>query len=589
MVSGSFLQTLKSLWAAYPWFFVALGSIAVVAGFFGVAVEYKIKEIIDAIATDGIDQLGFLIFLFAAYKTLYHGLFFLRRLLSIRYMPRILESTVSAFYQQTVQHSLHWFDSQLSGEISNKIFDFQDGVIVLIRSSFSILNTLVSILIALVFLVFVNVQTAFVLLVFILVYVPVIAFLLRYQQQLYKKTSSARQNVVGVINDSIANIFGVKVIGSLESEFDSQIKPSIRSWREADRKAKQSDAFLVDSVDTLLVVGMSATQMYLLAVLLQKGQISAGDFAFIAIVTLNIHSQLEKFLDQLLFHVNPAVAQIRAAFEKICTPVDVFDAPNAQQLTDVRGAIEYQNVTFHYGEPDLPGLKKQAPQQLVLRDISLQIKPGERLGIVGTSGAGKTTLVKCLLRYFDLAKGHLYIDGQDIQSVTQASLRANVSIIPQDIVLFHRSILENIRLAKPDATYADIELACKKARIHEDILQMPQQYATLVGERGVKLSGGQRQRVAIARAILKDASILILDEATSSLDTATEHLIQQSLNDILASSKSTVIAIAHRLSTLKHMDRIVVMDQGRIVEVGTHDDLLRQSGLYKRLWDLQLF
>ena len=206
----------------------------------------------------------------------------------------------------------------------------------------------------------------------------------------------------------------------------------------------------------------------------------------------------------------------------------------------------------------------------------------------GHQGAGKTTLIKCLLRYFDTNAGVISIDANNIKNVSQESLRAVISVIPQDITMFHRSIKENLRLAKYDASDEEIIMACKKARIHGDILQMPEGYETIVGERGVKLSGGQRQRVAIARAILKNAPILILDEATSSLDTPTERIIQDSINEVLEESKATVIAIAHRLSTLKHMDRIIVLDHGKIVEEGTHNGLIRKkNGFYRRLWEMQ--
>jgi ATP-binding cassette subfamily B protein len=197
-------------------------------------------------------------------------------------------------------------------------------------------------------------------------------------------------------------------------------------------------------------------------------------------------------------------------------------------------------------------------------------------------------MMKCLLRYFDVTDGAILIDGHNIQDISQESLRKAMSIIPQDITMFHRSIKDNLKLAAYDATDAEIISACKKAKIHDDVEAMPAGYDTVVGERGIKLSGGQRQRIAIARAILKNAPILILDEATSSLDTPTEKLIQDSINDVLENSKATVIAIAHRLSTLKHMDRILVLEKGNIVEVGSHTELLKKKdGLYKKLWEMQ--
>ena len=259
-------------------------------------------------------------------------------------------------------------------------------------------------------------------------------------------------------------------------------------------------------------------------------------------------------------------------------PYDVVDKENAKNIKKAKGDISYKDVDFKYGNN----------KTKVLNGFNLEVKSGEKLGIVGTSGAGKTTLIKSLLRYFDVYRGGVFVDGHNITDITQDSLRENISIIPQDITMFHRSIKENLKIAKYNAKDEEIIEACKKARIHDDIIAMDRGYDSIVGERGVKLSGGQRQRVAIARAILKNAPILILDEATSSLDTPTETLIQKSIDEMLKESASTVIAVAHRLSTLKHMDRIIVLDKGKIIEEGTHDNLLKQKGLYHKLWSMQV-
>lgn len=222
------------------------------------------------------------------------------------------------------------------------------------------------------------------------------------------------------------------------------------------------------------------------------------------------------------------------------------------------------------------------------KNLDLHIKAGEKVGLIGYSGAGKSSLVNLLLRYFKTTSGEILVDGQDISSVTQDSLRENIAVIPQDTMLFHRTLFENIKYGRGNATEEEVIEASKAAHIHEFIMNLPERYQTYVGERGVKLSGGQRQRISIARAILKNAPILILDEATSSLDSHTEKLIQDSLNFLIESHGKTVIAIAHRLSTLKHMDRVIVMDKGKIIEEGSHNKLLRNhKSLYKKLWELQ--
>jgi ATP-binding cassette subfamily B protein len=256
-------------------------------------------------------------------------------------------------------------------------------------------------------------------------------------------------------------------------------------------------------------------------------------------------------------------------------PLDIQDKPDATELRVTKGQITFDNVGFHY--------KGSEP---LFTNKSVTIDPGQKVGLVGYSGGGKTTFSNLILRLYDVTDGRILIDGHDIRDVTQDSLRANIGMIPQDPSLFHRTLMENIRYGRDSATDAEVIEAAKRAHANEFIAKLPNAYDSLVGERGVKLSGGQRQRVAIARAILKNAPILILDEATSQLDSVTERDIQDSLWDLMQGK--TTIVIAHRLSTLLHMDRILVFDSGKIVEDGTHDELLARGGLYKTLWDAQV-
>jgi ATP-binding cassette subfamily B protein len=481
-------------------------------------------------------------------------------------------------YTKTVKHSLQWFDSHLSGEISNKISDFQDSVTEITSNLFRVLNMLVSVLLMFVFLIKINVFSALVLMLFVLIYVPIIWYLIKKQIRLNESSAKVRQNASGIINDSISNIFCIKVIGSLFTELQLKLKPAVANWKSWDKKVRNFEAYVVDNADTVMMTLMNAAQIYLLAHLYQKGEITAGGFAFVSMLTLKLQWKLNYVLEQILFHVNPSIAKIKSSYEFVNKPVDVRDKEDAYNLKNVKGDIKYSKVDFSYS----------ADNKLVLSNFNLSVKAGERIGVVGMSGAGKTTLMKCLLRYFDVKSGSISIDGHDIKKIFQQSLRDSIAMIPQDITMFHRSIKENLQIAKYKASDKEIIDACKKAKIHQDIMEMPRGYDTIVGERGTKLSGGQRQRVAIARAILKNAPILVLDEATSSLDTATEQLIQESINHILETSKATVIAIAHRLSTIKHMDRIIVLDKGKIVEEGTHSNLIKKkNGYYKKLWEMQ--
>jgi ATP-binding cassette subfamily B protein len=256
-------------------------------------------------------------------------------------------------------------------------------------------------------------------------------------------------------------------------------------------------------------------------------------------------------------------------------PLDLTDATDAKDIHIIKGEIQFDHVSFTYKNT-----------KTLFKDKSVTISPGQKVGLVGYSGGGKTTFVNLILRLYDVDNGCIQIDGQDIATVTQDSLRAHIGMIPQDSSLFHRSLMENIRYGRTDATDDEVIEAAKRAHAHEFIEQLPEGYASLVGERGIKLSGGQRQRIAIARAMLKNAPILILDEATSALDSVTEHVIQVAITDLMQGKTSLVIA--HRLSTLLHMDRILVFDKGKIVEDGTHSELLAKAGLYKTLWDAQV-
>ena len=307
--------------------------------------------------------------------------------------------------------------------------------------------------------------------------------------------------------------------------------------------------------------------------LFQQGHATVGDFLM---MILGIYSMLQavKIISNRTFWLYEQIGIGQDAIRKIIVPRTIIDAPEARPLHVTQAVLQVESINFAY-----------LPHKPVLKDVSFTVQSGEKIGLVGYSGAGKTTLVSLLLRFYDVTSGRILIDGRDITMVTQDSLRQAIAIIPQDTGLFHRSLSDNIRIARPDASDEEVINAARLAGAHDFIMHQVHGYDTLVGERGVKLSGGQRQRIAMARAFLKAAPILVLDEATSALDSLTENSIQDALDKVMAGR--TTLVIAHRLSTLRRMDRILVFDHGRIVEQGTHEQLLTLNGRYAQMWAMQ--
>jgi ATP-binding cassette subfamily B protein len=309
------------------------------------------------------------------------------------------------------------------------------------------------------------------------------------------------------------------------------------------------------------------------------GRASAGDVTFVLTSYFIIHGYLRD-VGQHVANLQRSVNEMEEMVAMHTHPLGVADRKGAKPLRIGKGEVQFDRVTFRYGAQVDP----------LFRDFSLRIRAGERVGLVGHSGSGKTTFVKLLQRLYDVTDGRILIDGQEIAEATQVTLREQIALVAQDPVLFHRSLAENIAYGRPGATMAEIERAARLANAHEFIVHQPKGYATLVGERGVKLSGGERQRVALARAFLADAPILILDEATSSLDSESEALIQEAMERLILDIEGgrTAIVIAHRLSTVRMLDRILVFEHGTVVEEGNHEELVRRTdGVYKRLFERQ--
>ncbi len=374
----------------------------------------------------------------------------------------------------------------------------------------------------------------------------------------------------GLRSDSLNNALTVKYFAN--TEFENKY---IYNGRQNLIKLFKRDLFLsrCQWVPTTILWYTTRLGMLLFCFLLIKnGDLSISNAVFV-MASMNSMNTAFNNINRTLQQYTRTSATVKKAYENIIMDKIVLDKENAKKLSIQHANIAFENVNFGYGE------------NTIFKHFNLNIKNGEKVGIVGLSGAGKTTVCSLLLRMYDVASGNIKINNIDIRDVTQDSLRKNISFVPQDAALFNRTILENIKYAKPTATKKEVIAAAKKANIHEFIMSLPKGYNTLVGNNGIKLSGGQRQRISIARALLKNAPILILDESTSALDSENEMLIQKSLQKAMAGK--TTIKIAHRLSTLSDMDRIIVIQKGKIIETGTHNQLLRKNGVYSKLWHIQ--
>ena len=402
-----------------------------------------------------------------------------------------------------------------------------------------------------------------------------------------KEMSESRSMLTGRIVDSYTNILTVKLFARAREE-DAYVREALEQHTGRFHRSLRLNtlfSFSLSTLNAMLVTGTGGLAMLLWS----QGRVEVGTVA----MALPLAWQIVSVSGWVAYQVTTIfenVGVVQEGMMTIARPIGLVDQHDAPELAVTRGEIAFQNVRFGYGRAPVIDEDGQERPFAVIDDLLLTVQPGEKVGLVGRSGAGKSTLVNVLLRFFDVEDGRILIDGQDIARVTQESLRSQISVVTQDTSLLHRSIRDNIRYGRPSATDAEIVAAAKLAHAHEFILELEdwkgrRGYDAQVGERGVKLSGGQRQRIAIARVILKDAPILVLDEATSALDSEVEAAIQQSLGTLIAGK--TVIAIAHRLSTIARMDRLVVLDHGRIVEQGSHGELLRANGHYAALWQRQ--
>jgi ATP-binding cassette, subfamily B, bacterial len=540
---------------------------------------YIIMLLIDTITSIGVDR-GEMWSLLA--KPIWMGLtlwigveisFRLSGIFLAKVLPRIESDVRMAMIRYVEKHSYNYFSNNFAGSIANKISDMVQSMENILRLVIQLfIPVVLALIIAIVLFASINFYFALILVSWLVVHAGISLAFSKRCAHLADAHAVSRSSLAGKIVDSLTNHNNIRLFARYDYEMrylskyqnDEQQKHWLSLWYIEKMK------FAMGLV-TFLGAGIAMNWYMLYS--WQQGDITAGEVVFIFNTSWNI--TMMAWLAALeLPTLYKEIGVCKQALSIIQDPIEIEDDPQTKPLKVTQGVITFENVTFHY-----------LPQSNIFQDKNITINAGEKVGLVGFSGSGKTTFVNLILRYFDVENGRILIDGQDIATVTQDSLREQIALIPQDATLFHRTLIENIRYGNLNASDEEIVAASQQASAHEFILKLAEGYETLVGERGIKLSGGQRQRISITRAILKNAPILILDEATSALDSVTEKLIQDSLK-ILMEGRTTIV-IAHRLSTLSGMDRILVFKEGKIIEEGTHSELLEMSGHYATMWEMQ--
>jgi len=550
----------------------------VIGAFYVPVNNYALKLIIDQISNNQIftlQQIIFPVILFCASCITLEVAWRFANFADYKTQPKIEAEIINESYAMLLSHNYQFFQNNLSGKIANKIVSLRDRYVYIFDCiHHQLIWQILSIFITLSIFFSVHYKLAIGVTLWLLIFMPLMFFTKRKGLDYSEQSTAEKQKISGLINDGISNISNVLFFSARNFEL-KHIRDANEDFIKSEKKRLRF-VFLNHLIVGFIYCVLSIFVLFLLIDLRRKNLVSTGDF----VMVMSLSFFLIESTWGLLNNSDSLIADLgylKESFSIFTQNQQLFDEKNAQNLVIKNPQIEFKNLIYAHQK-----------DKFIFDNFNLKIAAGERIGLVGHSGAGKSTLINLLLKVFSPNGGEILIDGKNIANLTFDSLRENIALIPQDPALFHRTIFENISYGKKNATREEVIAAAKKAHIHDFIMTLPETYETLVGERGIKLSGGQRQRIAIARAILKKAPILILDEATSSLDSETESQIQDSINAMLELENITVIAIAHRLSTIKHLDRIVFIESGKILEEGKFLELInKDGGKFKELWSHQ--
>ena len=568
------LHALRGFWLAYG----AMVACETLAAASGIMTPYALSKIIQAVtktqqqSMSVVDSLTWPLMLFFALAIAEVVFGRLAGAIQVRVGPRLRQSVVRSLFHYLQHHSHRYMSSQFAGGLAHRVSETAMGTLqILWITATEFWPIVIAILVATVLLFQAHQELGLFVLVWSVAFIVCSYVLARRCQPHAHRSAAARSTTTGTIVDSVTNIFSARLFARLGLErqlLDRVLDKEFKAIRISSNYAERIRWFQF-SAAAVLKVGV----LYFALRLWGNGAISVGEFVMAVSLSLLLINEARNLARRFLDLFDHA-GNVSNGIQTILRDHEIVDRPGARPVAIRQGHIRFDDVSFGYSD-----------QETVFDRLSVDIPAGQRVGLVGLSGSGKSTFVSLLLRLYDVRAGSIGIDGTTLQRMTLESLHSQVALIPQDPSLFHRSLIDNIRYGKPEASDDEVLVAARKAHAHDFIEQMHEGYQSMVGERGVKLSGGQRQRIAIARVILKNAPVLILDEATSALDSITEKAIQDTLDEVMHGK--TVIVVAHRLSTIAHLDRILVFNQGRIVEDGSHADLLTQCGAYWRLWSRQ--